>query len=70
MDNKAFILQRISIYAGREIDPDSDKQVEELLLRKFDVHLPQRASMNEALAAAKSTHEVLGLILRYRTMDN
>jgi len=27
MSSKAFMLQRIHIFAGREIDPDSDQQV-------------------------------------------
>lgn len=69
MANKDFILQRICIYAGREFDPLSDKQVAEVLRTKFNIRLPQRASLNESLASAISDHEIIRLILQYRTMD-
>ncbi|PXF31559.1 hypothetical protein WH50_09345 [Pokkaliibacter plantistimulans] len=65
---KTFILQRISIFAGKTIDPDSDSQVQELLRNKFDILLPQRRSLNESLAASVSDHDIVGLILKYRTM--
>jgi DNA polymerase I-like protein with 3'-5' exonuclease and polymerase domains len=68
MASKEFIHQRICIYAGQKLDPDSDMQVEEILLRKFNIHLPQRRSMNESLIAAISNHEILSLIIQYRTM--
>lgn len=68
MANKDFLLQRIGVYAGREIDPSDDKQVAAVLLSKFNIHLPQRASVNESLKAANSDHEILSLILQYRTM--
>lgn len=68
MANKAFILQRICIYAGKEFDPNSDKQVEEILRNKFNILLPQRRSMNESLVAATSDHEIIGLIINYRDM--
>lgn len=48
------------------MDPNSDKQVEEMLRRKFNIHLPQRPSMNESLASTISDHEILGLLLEYR----
>lgn len=67
MTSKEFLLQRIHIYAGGEIDPDSDKQVEEMLRRKFNIHLPQRSSMNDSLAAAISDHEILKFLIQYRT---
>jgi DNA polymerase I-like protein with 3'-5' exonuclease and polymerase domains len=66
MTSKEFVLQRICIFAGKDIDPDSDKQVEEMLRNKFNIHLPQRSSMNESLAAVNSDHEVLTLIKQYR----
>lgn len=66
MTSKEFVLQRICIFAGKDIDPDSDKQVEEILRNKFNIHLPQRSSMNESLAAVNSDHEVLTLIKQYR----
>ncbi len=70
MLNKEFIYQRISIYAEKEIDPNSDEQVEDLMRSKFNVRLPQRRSMNESLADAISDHEILSLILQYRTMNS
>lgn len=66
MASKEFLLQRICIYAGGEIDPDCDKQVEEMLRRKFNIFLPQRSSMNDSLVAANSDHEILDIILQYR----
>lgn len=66
MANRDFILQRICIYAGREIDPDDNKQVADILRSKFNVHLPQRASFNESLELAICDHEIISLILQYR----
>jgi DNA polymerase I-like protein with 3'-5' exonuclease and polymerase domains len=68
MASKEFISQRIAVYAGKPIDPDSDKQVEEMLRSKFNIHLPQRRSMNESLSAAISDHEILKLLIEYRLM--
>lgn len=68
MANKDFIQQRIRIYAGEEFDPTVDEQVEEVLRYQFNIRLPQRTSMNESLASATSDHEIIGLILEYRTM--
>ena len=68
MDSKEFIHKRICIYAGRDIDPNSDEKVEDVLRSKFNIYLPQRKSMNESLASAKSDHEIIGLILKYRAM--
>ncbi len=69
MDSKEFVHKRIRIYAGKNIDPNSDEQVEDILRFKFNIHLPQRNSMDEALASATSDHEMIGLILKYRTMS-
>ncbi len=68
MANKDFIHQRICVFAGKEIDPDSDAQVQEVLRNKFDINLPQRRSLNESLASTSSDHEIINLILQYRTM--
>jgi DNA polymerase I-like protein with 3'-5' exonuclease and polymerase domains len=68
MANKAFNLQRICIYAGTEIDPNSDDHVKEVLQNKFNIFLPQRQSMDEALEAVVSDHEIIDLILEYRSM--
>lgn len=68
MATKDFIYQRICIYVGKEFDPTVDEQVGEILRSKFNIHLPQRTSINESLASATSDHEIIGLILQYRTM--
>ncbi len=68
MASKAFNLQRICIYAGKEFDPNSDDQVKEVLQNKFNILLPQRQSMNEALEAVASDHEIIDLIVKYRSM--
>ncbi|MGY8872346.1 MAG: hypothetical protein ACKVJE_18085 [Pseudomonadales bacterium] len=68
MANKAFILQRICIFAGREFDPDSDEQVIEVLRDKFNLSLPQRRSIDESLLDVASDHDVIGLIIEYRSL--
>ena len=68
MVNKEFIHRRICIYAGEDFDPTIDKQVENVLRSRFDIHLPQRNSLNESLESATSDHEIISLILQYRTM--
>jgi DNA polymerase I-like protein with 3'-5' exonuclease and polymerase domains len=68
MANKDFILQRIFVFAGQEFDPTVDKQVADVLRSRFDIRLPQRASLNQSLASATSDHEIIRLILQYRTM--
>jgi DNA polymerase I-like protein with 3'-5' exonuclease and polymerase domains len=70
MTSKEFLSQRINIYAGKNIDPNSDKDVVEMLRNKFNIHLPQRQSMNESLSAVNSDHEVLQLLIQYRTMSS
>lgn len=70
MANKAFLLQRIRVYAKSEIDPCVDVQVKEMLKNRFNILLPQRRSMDESLQSAKSEHEILALILEYRSMCN
>jgi len=70
MANKEFIHQRICIYAGKDFDPAVDEQVGEVLRAKFNIHLPQRNSMNESLKSAISDHEVIDLILQYRTIGS
>ncbi|MEH6624825.1 MAG: hypothetical protein V7739_00135 [Motiliproteus sp.] len=68
MTNKNFILQRICNFAGKEFDPSSDKEVETVLLNKFNIALPQRRTLDESVAAVASDHEILDLILQYRAM--
>lgn len=68
MDSKEFVHKRICVYAGKNIDPNSDEEVENILRSKLNIYLPQRSSMDDALASAASDHEVIGLILKYRAM--
>lgn len=68
MASRDFNLQRLCNYAGADFDPDSDMQVTEILRNKFNIFLPQRQSMNDALAAVASDHEIIELIIKYRAM--
>ena len=65
--NKEFIRKRICIYAGKDIDPMSDEQVDNILKTKFNISLPQRQTLNESLKATNNDHEIIGLILQYRS---
>lgn len=67
--NKEFVKQRIAIFCGMDIDPSIDSQVTDILQRKFNISLPQRASLDEALEAAISDHEIISLIIKYRYLD-
>lgn len=67
---KEYIKQRISIYAGIDIDPDIDSQVVKMLRKKFNISLPQRPSLDASLDAAISTHEIISLIIKYRSMSS
>ena len=68
MSNKSFVRQRICIYAGQDVDPNNDEQVGNILKFKLEIQLPQRSSMDEALVASTSDHEIIALIIRYRAM--
>jgi DNA polymerase I-like protein with 3'-5' exonuclease and polymerase domains len=65
--NKEFILQRICIFSGTEIDPNAEEQVINILKEKFNIQLPQRRTLNESLESSGSSHEIVSLILQYRT---
>ncbi|MFT5755422.1 MAG: DNA polymerase I-like protein with 3'-5' exonuclease and polymerase domains [Alteromonadaceae bacterium] len=65
--NKDFILQRICIFSGKDVDPNSDEQIIKLLRDKFNIRLPQRPTLNEALSSSGSEHEIIHLILQYRS---
>ncbi len=68
MASKAFILQRICIYAGKTFDPDADDQVKDILRNKFNISLPQRRSLEESLKALGTGHDIINLIMEYRTI--
>ena len=63
---KEFIHQRICIFLGQEIDPNSDAQVVHILKEKLNIRLPQRRTLDEALASSGSDHDIISLILQYR----
>lgn len=65
-ENRSFILQRISIYTSKDFDPCCDEEVMVTLRNDLNIHLPQRSSLNDSLAAAASDHEIIQLILKYR----
>lgn len=65
---KEFLLERICIFTSQAFDPNSDSQVVGILKSKFNIHLPQRRSMNESLSSTVSDHEIISLILKYRAM--
>ncbi len=67
--SKEFVHQRICVFAGQTIDPNSDVLIADMLRRKFNIFLPQRQSLNESLLSSKSDHEIIGLILKYRSMN-
>lgn len=67
MINTNFIYQRICIFAGLNFDPMADDQVKSLLRSKFNIRLPQRLSMNESLESSNSNHEIVHLILQFRS---
>ena len=53
-----------------DIDPAIDSQVIEVLQRKFNILLPQRPNLNEALEVVAKDHELIGLLLQYRSDAN
>ena len=67
LSNKDFIKKRICVYAGKDVDPMSDEQVREILKMKFNLSLPQRPTLNDSLSATNNEHEIIGLILSYRS---
>ena len=66
MPNKEFIHKRICIFAGADLDPSVDESVVSILRSQFNIHLPQRASLDESLKSSNSDHEIIELILQYR----
>ncbi|MGR6871024.1 hypothetical protein ACU6U9_01660 [Pseudomonas sp. HK3] len=65
---KAFLHERICNFFGKDLDPNSDAQVEEALRMQLNIRLPQRPTMDDALASSNSDHEVIELLLKYRAM--
>jgi DNA polymerase I-like protein with 3'-5' exonuclease and polymerase domains len=68
MADRNFIKQRIDIFAGKPINPNSDIQVKEALYN-LDIKLPQKNLLDDALIAANNSHEIIRLILQYRKLS-
>ena len=68
MESKEFIFQRIRIYTNKDFDPTIDEDVVQILRNKFNIYLPQRSTLNDSLSSTASAHEIVELILKYRTM--
>ncbi|MEL0612744.1 hypothetical protein [Marinomonas arenicola] len=68
MTDKHFIFQRIQNYAGEGFDPTADDQIAAMLQSKFNIYLPQRTSIDKSLESTSSDHEIINLIIQYRTL--
>jgi hypothetical protein len=64
--DKEYIKQRIVAFAGMEVDPSNDAQVQDMLKRKFNILLPQRTSFEASLSSAISDNEIISLLIQYR----
>lgn len=60
---------RIRTLAGEDFDPNSDEEVVTVLKRKFNIYLPQRRNLVESLSHTNSDHEIIDLLLRYRSPE-
>jgi DNA polymerase I-like protein with 3'-5' exonuclease and polymerase domains len=69
MENKECIYQKICTFTQKDFDPSIDENVISILRDKFNIHLPQRSALNDSLTSTASDHEIIELILKYRTMD-
>lgn len=69
MESKKNILEKICIFAEKDFDPTIDKDVVQILRDKFNIYLPQRSALNESLESTASSHEIIELILKYRTLS-
>jgi len=65
MVDKAYIKQRINIFANAPIDPNSDLQVKSALLG-LNIKLPQKNNLDDSLNASNDAHEIVRLIILYR----
>ncbi|MGO3344967.1 MAG: hypothetical protein ACTIM4_02640 [Marinomonas sp.] len=68
MTDKHFIFQRIQSFAGNDFDPTADDQIATMLKSKFNIYLPQRTSIDKSLESTSSSHEIINLLIKYRTM--
>jgi hypothetical protein len=68
MADRNFIKQRIDIFAGKPVDPNSDIQVKEALYN-LNIKLPQKNLLDDSLNAANDSHEIIRLIIQYRKLS-
>ena len=68
MTMKTFLHTRICNFLGKVVDLNLDSELEVALREQLNIRLPQRANMNESLSSSNSDHEIIGLLLQYRTM--
>lgn len=68
MTMKTFLHTRICNFLGKVIDLNLDSELEIALREQLNIRLPQRASLNESLSSSNSDHEIIGLLLQYRSM--
>lgn len=68
MTTMEFTLQRIRNFLGIPVDPLSDEQMKNALRFKLNIHLPQKVSLDAALDAVAGEHEIIDLVIRYRSI--
>lgn len=69
MESKESIYKGICEYTNKEFDPNTDSDVLALLRNKFNIYLPQRSSLDDSLTATASDHEIIELIIKYRSLS-
>jgi DNA polymerase I-like protein with 3'-5' exonuclease and polymerase domains len=62
-------LRRIRNLVGEDCDLDSDEQVTNILKRRFNIYLPQRRTLTEALRQTNCDHEIIDLLLKQRAAE-
>ena len=68
MRNIKYVKQRIDIFAGKAINPNSDLQVKDVL-RELEIKLPQKTTLDDSLNASNNEHEIVRLIIQYRKLS-
>jgi len=69
MESKESVYKSICVYTNKEFDPNTDNDVLTLLRNKFNIYLPQRSTLDDSLTATASDHEIIELIIKYRTLS-
>lgn len=69
MKNHKGIETRLRTLMGEDLDLQSDEQVLITLKRKYNIYLPQRKCLYDALRNSNSDHEVVNLLLQHRSSE-